>query len=147
MRSVMLLALITLAGTLTPAEELQDFAGTWVVQLGDRNIIVMTLTKDGNEIRGTFERPAKYSGMNGAFGNISGPIRRDKVIQKHFADGMLHLIVQNGDDPKSKDGFAMTVKGDRAELRSDELPTGVVLQPLSFARVPAPAKVAIRLAA
>jgi hypothetical protein len=120
----------------------KEFAGTWAMRIGDRNLFVLTLTQDGEDMRGSFERPAEFSSNNSIFAGIHGGLRRDLVVRSRFADGVLHLTIQNAMDAKDEDSYAMVVKGDRAQLNFDDLPLGVVVEPRLFDRVPSGAKVA-----
>jgi hypothetical protein len=126
---VVLAASATCAGS-----ERGDFAGTWVMRIGDRNLFVLTLTPEVDVLRGTFERPAALSSSGGGFANMSGEVRRDPVVVARVKDGALHFTTQNANDPKDQDAYAMTVKGDQAELVFDDAPQGVVMQPYSFER-------------
>jgi hypothetical protein len=97
------------------AAELKDFAGTWVMRLGGRNMFVLTLVAEGANIRGSWDRPMKYAGTNGAFSNMHGGVRHDPIVRTKFSDGVLYLTVQSANDPKDEDTYAMTVNGDQEE--------------------------------
>ncbi len=140
-RFVLTAALAILAASTAPGAELKDFAGTWVMRLGDRHLFVLTLTPADAGMRGTFERPAKFHRSNGIFAGIEGA-QRDKVLETRLADGVLHLTIQNANDSQDRDGYAMTLKGNRAELIYDDVPSTVVQQPFVFERAPAGATVA-----
>jgi len=73
---------------------------------------------------------------------MRGGVRHDVVARSRLADGTLHLTIQNAIDAKDEDSYAMTVKGDRADLVPDDLPAGVAVQPYAFERVPGGATVA-----
>jgi len=113
------------------AAELRDFAGTWVMRLGGRNLFVLTLTRDGAGLRGTWDRPLTYASANGIFANMRGGVRHDSVSSR-FADGVLHLTIHNTSDPQDEDSFAMTVDRDRAALARED--PGVVAAPYSLER-------------
>jgi len=142
-RFSLLMLLLTLSATdVVRAESLKDFTGTWEMRLGERNLFVLHLETSNGSIAGTIERPAKLSGTNGAYANIGGGVRRDSITHAELKEGVLHLTVQNANDPKDEDKYAMTVKGDTASLIWDDLPPGIVVAPLIFMRGDAAAKVA-----
>src|SRR5580704_17604437 len=80
----------------------EEFAGTWVVRLGDRNLFVLTLAPEGDGVRGSFERPGKFSSTGSIFTGLSASARQDKVVRSHFAGGVLHLTTQNANDAKDE---------------------------------------------
>jgi hypothetical protein len=132
-----------LAANVAQGTELREFAGTWVMRLGERNLFVLTLTPEGDGVRGSFERPAKLSSTNTSiFVGMSGGVRHDNVVRSRFADGVLHLTIQNANNAKDEDSYTMVVKGNRAELAFDDVPAGVVLEPYLFERAPSGTKVA-----
>jgi hypothetical protein len=127
--------------SVAPGTELKEFTGTWVMRLGERNLFVLTLIPEGAGVRGSFDRPAKFSSNNLVFAGMRG-VRHDRVVRSRFADGLLHLTIQNANDAKDEDSYAMTLKGNRAELAFDDAPAGVILEPFVFERVPDTATVA-----
>ena len=84
------LVMLTFAAGAAQAADLKDFAGTWVMRLGDRNLFVLTLTQEDTGLRGSWDRPLKLAGSNGVFANMRGGVRHDSVTAR-FADGVLHL--------------------------------------------------------
>jgi hypothetical protein len=139
----LLMVLLTLsAADVVRAESPKDFTGTWEMRLGERNLFVLHLETSNGSIVGTIERPAKLSGTNGAYANMGGGVRRDSITHAELRGGVLHLTVQNANDPMDEDKYAMTVKGDTASLSRDDLPPGIVVAPLIFMRGDAAAKVA-----
>lgn len=137
-----LLTMMVFISCAARATELKDFAGTWVMRLGDRNIFVLTLKVENTSLSGVWNRPSKYQSTNGAFGNIRGGIRHDRVTQVRLSDGVLHITAQNAIDPKDEDTYAMTVNGDHASLGYDDLGSGVVVAPMQFERAAPDATVA-----
>ncbi len=134
MRCLRVLAVLALALAVAQGAEQKDFAGTWMAKLGERNLFVLKLTIEGNGIGGVFERPMKLSSTNGVFANMRGGVRRDRIVQSVMKDGNLSFKTQNADDPKDEDAYVMTIKGDRAELSFDDLPSTVVMPPLLLDR-------------
>lgn len=136
-----------LAASLAPAADLpganlKDFAGTWVMRLGDRNLFVLTLIPEGNGVRGSFARPEKFFSTNSLFVGMRGGVRHDSIVRSHFADGVLHLTIRNAHDAKDEDTWTMSLRQNRAELVLEGLPAGVVVEPYPFTRAAGNAQVA-----
>ncbi|WP_260734681.1 hypothetical protein [Tunturiibacter lichenicola] len=125
------------------AAETKDFAGTWARRLGERNLFVLRLVQDGESLRGSWERPAKFSSDGNGFANMRGGVRKDKVSQFRVVDGALHFTVQNANDPKDVDAYVMRVDGARAMVMFDDLPADDVEEPDVFERVEVGATVAL----
>ncbi len=125
------------------AAEMRDFAGTWARRLGARNLFVLRLTEDGGSLRGSWERPAKFSSGSNGFANMRGGVRKDKVSQLRVVDGALHFTVQNANDPKDVDAYVMRVDGARAMVMFDDLPADVAEEPDVYERADVGATVAL----
>jgi hypothetical protein len=125
------------------AAEMGDFAGTWAMRLGARNIFVLRLVPDGESMRGSWEHPGKFSNMGAAFANMRGGVRKDSVSNFRLIDGVLHFKVQNASDPQDEDGYAMRLEGNRAVLAFDDLQGGDVAGPDLFEGVEPNATVAL----
>jgi hypothetical protein len=139
---VMVVAVWLAAANIAQAAKPEEFAGTWVMRLGERNLFVLSLAPEGDGVRGSFERPTKLSSTGSIFTGLSSGTRQDKVVRSHFADGVLHLTIQNANDAKDEDSYRMVVNGNQGELTFDDLPAEVVLEPYVLERAPAGAKVA-----
>lgn len=113
------------------------------MKLGERNLFVLDLQFSRETVTGSLERPAKLLSTNGLYANIHGGVRHDPITLANLKDGVLHLTIQNTNDPKDQDHFAMTVKGNTASLAWDDLPEGMVLAPRTFTRSWVGAKVAV----
>jgi hypothetical protein len=138
---VMVVGVWMLVANVAQGAKPEEFAGTWVMRLGGRNLFVLVLAPEGDGVRGSFERPTKFYSNGAIFTGLSGGTRQDKVVRGHFADGVLHLTIQNANDAKDEDSYRMVVNGNRAELTFDDLPAEVVLEPYLLVRVPAGTKV------
>jgi len=137
-----LIALLMVPGA-AHAAEMKNFAGTWARRLGARNLFVLRLTEDGGSLRGSWERPVKFSSNGNGFANMRGGVRKDKVSQFRVVDGVLHFTVQNANDPKNVDAYVMRVDGARAMVMFDDLPADDVEEPDVFERVEVGATVAL----
>lgn len=123
------------------AADLKDYAGTWVMRAGERNLFVLTLASNAGSVQGALDRPAKYDSNNSLFANIRGT-RRDRIVRSHFAAGALHFTIQNAADAKDEDSYVMTLKGDGADLLPEDLPAGAVVEAHIFERAHGTAAVA-----
>jgi len=140
--SICALASLLPCATFAHASELKDFAGSWAMRIENRNLFVLTLTADGDQLRGAYDRPAEFSSTGNIFSNIKGTVRHDLVVKATLTNGVLHLTIQNANDAKDQDTYAMTVKADHAEIADEDSDMGVSLDPRTFDRVPAGAAVA-----
>jgi hypothetical protein len=123
------------------ATDSRDFTGTWAVKLGQRNLFVLNLRSNGSGIAGTFSRPAALASSNNTFSNMHG-LRTDKIVRSRVEDGILRLTIQNASDAKDKDVYAVKLVEDHAELLYDDLPAGIVMEPLRLERAAAGTQVA-----
>ena len=138
-----LLSLSAVAPAATPsgvAPSSNDFAGTWVMRLGSRNLFVLVLTPHGSELSGVWDRPSKYENTNGAFSNIQPGFRQDRIVRASLSGDTLRLTIQNAGDPKDEDSFLMTLHGDHALLTYDD--PDFVVAPYAFERAAPGAKIA-----
>ena len=138
-----LIAVFVCVPCVAHATEMKDFAGTWALRLGARNVFVLRLVQDGESMSGSWERPAKFSKMGDAFANMRGGVRRDSVSHVRLTNGTLHFKVQNASDPKDEDGYEMKLDGNRAALAFDDLQPADVADFSSYERVGPEAKVAL----
>jgi hypothetical protein len=138
-----LVAIFSFMPVVMHAAEMKDFAGTWVMRLGTRNIFVLRLTRDGETLRGSWERPNTFLGSDNTFTDIGSVVRRDKVSHVRLRDGVLHFGVVNAKDSKDEDLHAMRLDGDRAVITSDDIPADAIAASWQFERSVFGAKVAL----
>ncbi len=129
------------AAQISQERDPKEFAGTWVLRIGERNLFVLTLTPDGTNMHGSLERPVKFDSINGVFANMRDGVRSDPVMVARKKEGALHFTTRNANDAKDEDGFVMTLHGDQAQLTYDDLPRGTVAEPYALQRATAGAKV------
>jgi hypothetical protein len=114
--------------------EIKDFAGTWAMPIDQHSLYVLTLVVEGNDIKGSLDRPAKVSSMSNAiFANIGGGIQHIPIIRGQFAKDTMHITLPVNDDPKDEDQYVMLVHGNQAELVPDDPFVG---NSLALERVP-----------
>jgi Family of unknown function (DUF6624) len=114
------------------AQQLSDFAGTWVVKAQNLPVVELTLTPKGDSLTGALRMPTKFStDPDGDVTMVGGEHDTDVVRTAVLRDGGLELAI--GDT-----SFTMTLLGrNRATLVILGLP------PLKFERVPAGTKVVL----
>lgn len=118
-----------------------NFAGTWVMRLGERNLFVITIVPAADGIAGTFDRPEHLSSTNSIFANIGNAVRQDKIVRARVEAGVLHFTVRNSEDASDEDDYAMSVDGNEGTLARDGLPPTIVIPPARLIRVTSGTKV------
>ena len=109
--STLLLFLGVLGAVNSPAQETPGFAGDWVLRLGKRIFIVVTLSPIlGSEghFTGVLGRPKHYSVANGAFfSGIKGPAVRYPIIHSRSKANCVAFTTQNPANNNDKDDFRL----------------------------------------
>jgi hypothetical protein len=143
LRSKALASLFVLALSSLQAAAPKDFSGTWAMQLGQRNLFVLSLTANESGVTGSMEQPKEISlNDKNVFTHIGSEVERNTIVSSRIADGALHITVADASDPTNKNEYVMTLKGDGAELRFADLPAGTSIKPFQLRRTTADAKVA-----
>ena len=142
-RVVLLCLLVITTQIAARASDLKDFAGSWALKLGDRNLFIFILSPSADCVTGALDRPSSMSATNSLYANITNTVRRDLITKCHFTDGVLHIATQNSADPKDEDDYAITIQGNQAQFVEDDIPPGVpyIPEPVKLTRVPAETKV------
>src|SRR5258708_2357618 len=89
-----------------------DYAGAWVLKLGQRNLMVLTLKMEKGRLSGSLLRPEHLGMNNGLFSQISATTITDPVVRSPVQQGHLIFTVQNPADKKDEDEFEMTLASD-----------------------------------
>lgn len=108
----------------SPAQETPGFAGNWVLRLGNRIFIVVTLSPIlGSEGRftGSLARPKHFSVANGAFfSGIKGPAVRYPIVHSSSKANCVAFTIQNPANNNDKDDFRLcTDRQGRGSLQID----------------------------
>ena len=95
----------------SPAQQTSGFAGNWVLRLGNRIFVVVTLSpilgSDGH-FTGFLARPKHYSVANGAFfSGIKGPAVRYPIIHSSSKANCVAFTTQNPANNNDKDEFRL----------------------------------------
>ena len=106
------------------AQQSPDFAGNWVLGIGQRVFIELSLTQPSQGqayFGGVLIRPLHFSsGGGGSFSKIQGPVTRYPIVRSTVRDRCLSFTVQNPSDKTDEDNFQFcsTEKG-RGTLKFD----------------------------
>lgn len=127
-------AVVAVGACSRPAPQ-TGFAGTWVMALGARPFIVMTLRSDNGTFTGRFVVPDSMQTGDGiSFTKISGPAVEQPVTHGTVDGAALRFTVENPKDKTDTDDFEMTLAGDdRALVKWVGFP--IPMSPLSFRRI------------
>jgi hypothetical protein len=142
-RAFLLCSLALSANISAHASDRKDFAGSWALRLGDRNLFVFYFSSSADCVTGSLERPARMSATNSLYANISANVRRDPITKCRFANSVLHITTQNFGNPKDEDSYAITIQGNQAQFVEDDVPPGVpyIPEPVKLTHVTAGTRV------
>lgn len=103
------------------------FAGHWVLRIGNRALIVVTLksTTGAKGIEGWLARPKhfKSSGTGEFFSDISGRVIRYPIIQSNRSGGCLAFTIQNPSNKSDTDHFRLCLGAPGHATLGINLPT------------------------
>jgi hypothetical protein len=110
----------------------RGFAGTWVMTLGERNFIVLTLENKGNTYSGDLNRPEDFETSDGTrFSHISSGSTREVLVSASVENAHLGFVTENADDPEDRSEYDMTLTGeDQASIKV----VGIPIEAWSFTR-------------
>jgi hypothetical protein len=118
----LLTLLITILGGDAVAQKSPDFAGEWVLTLGKRIFLVVTLTPDqgGTNFSGSMLRPQHFSSVNGGiFSSIKGPAIHYPIVGSTVKQNCLSFTTRNPSDKSDEDAFELCITGESGSLRID----------------------------
>lgn len=122
------------------ADAAVSFNGTWSMQLAGHTFLVLNLAERGDQVSGSFESPASFHMTNAIFSVTPGP-GKEATLEGQVRDSVLHLTVHKNGDPSNSISFAMSIKGNQAQLALDGMPADATVQPWTLSRIPQGAKV------
>jgi len=110
------------------------FAGTWVMNLGSRVFIVLTLRDQGNLFTGQFVLPEKMSTTDGiSFTGIGQAVFARPITGGTIDGATLRFTVENSKDNSDTEKYEMRLDGkDHAEVKWLEVP--IAMHPFRFLR-------------
>lgn len=107
------------------AQETADFAGNWVMKVGNRNFIVVTLTSASGstgQFNGSLIRPQHFEIQTGGalLSGIKGPAIRYPIVRSTARENCLSFTTQNPADKSDEDNFQLCIAGQgRGTLKID----------------------------
>ncbi|HLH30009.1 MAG TPA: hypothetical protein VKY31_02325, partial [Terriglobia bacterium] len=111
----------------------REFTGTWVITLDNNPFMVITLNSDGNQLKGTVNRPQLFTTTaDGAhFTAITTAVKEWKITGGSINNGHLHFVATNPDDKTDTDEYDMAVfDKDHARIKIADAP----FEPWEFSR-------------
>ena len=111
----------------------EGFAGTWVMSLGQRTFMVLTLTNRGDSFTGSLSRPERFETGDGVrFSHISATDARETVVSVSMRNDHLHFTTENPKDKEDRTEYDMTLAGkDEASIKLLDAP----FEALAFRRI------------
>lgn len=111
------------------------YAGSWVMKLGERTFIVLSLEQSGESFGGTLTRPEHSQTADGIRYSKISPGRVTEVVVSATVSGdHLRIVTERaGEAPSDRSEYEMTLTGrDEASVRIPSVP----IEPWSFIRAP-----------
>lgn len=96
------------------AQERADLAGDWVLKVGNRIFIVVTLTaapENAVLFTGSLVRPQHFSTSGVSFSHIKGPTVRYPIVRSVITGNCLSFTTQNPADKSDEDNFQLCSTG------------------------------------
>lgn len=138
-----LAALLAFSLACTPrcrAADAASFNGTWSMQLAGHTFLVLNLVEKGEHVSGSFESPASFNMTNSVF-SVQPGAPKEGTVDGQIKEAVLHLTVHKNGDPSNSIAFAMSVRGDQAQLVLEGMPAGATVPPWMLNRAPQDTKV------
>jgi hypothetical protein len=125
------IALLALAAcSCTPSQD-STFAGTWVMPVDGRPLMVLTLASESGRFTGTLAHPRAITSDGRSFSGLSQDTETEMLTAGPPVDGALRLVAVKAGDPKDTTEFDFSV-GASGEGRLK--PTGAPIEPWTLVR-------------
>jgi hypothetical protein len=116
------------------------YAGTWVMTLGTRVFIVLTIDQQGDRFEARIQAPSSFglppAGSPLRYSNVQLPVSDRRTSRAAIEGDHLRLVVADPKDPTEPDQFDFVLAGhDRASLTFVDVPVA----PMPFVRHVGPA--------
>ncbi|HEV2205275.1 MAG TPA: OsmC family protein [Candidatus Acidoferrales bacterium] len=135
-----LICLLTLLWALCPSKAVAgsaNFAGNWVLRLGTRPLMVLTLQPGSTKeapYTGSLSRPQHFSVSETAqFSKIREPVVTYPIIQSSTTDNCVVFTTQNPSDKKDQDRYRLCSANRQSGMLGLDVP-GVAAWPVSHER-------------
>jgi hypothetical protein len=93
----------------------RSYDGTWVMTLGNRVLIVLTLEQKNGAFSGRFSNPKSFEMPMGKvlrFSHIVLPVTERPIARATVDGSRLHIVVDDPANPGEPDEYDMTLAGD-----------------------------------
>jgi hypothetical protein len=109
------------------AQTANDFVGQWVMKLGQRIFLVLTIAPSKERqtsITGFIVRPQRFGTRDGhSFSGIDNKIVQEPITHYEMKDGQISITVQNPTDPSDKDTYQIALAdSSHLKLKMEEVP-------------------------
>jgi hypothetical protein len=97
------------------AEENTNFAGDWVLKVGNRIFILVTLTSapgSTGQFNGSLVRPQHFSTDGVRFSRIKGPAIHYPIVRSTITENCFSFTTQNPADKSDEDNFQLCITGE-----------------------------------
>lgn len=118
----LLILLIAMLGSKAVAQKSPDFGGEWVLTIGKRVFLAVSLTSDprGTHFSGSMFRLQHFSSASGgSFSSIKGPAIHYPIVRSTVKQNCLLFTTQNPSDKSDEDTFELCTTGESGSLRID----------------------------
>ena len=123
-----LLIVLLAFGCSDPPPE-RSYDGTWVMNLGQRVFMVLTLERKNGELTGFLTRPEHLATGDGrTYSEISGAAKPRRLVKAEMHSTSMQLAFENPQGPAEPDEFELTLVGDHeATLKVLDIPINIVM--------------------
>jgi hypothetical protein len=125
---------LAVAWCVCPGQSAKDYAGTWVLPLEGKNLMVLRLEPGSGAmpIAGSLARPARFSSAGEYVSGIASESVIEPIVGSSWRNGVLVITVEKPNDPSDKDSYDVSLTADgHAAMRPD----GASMTPWVFSRV------------
>jgi hypothetical protein len=129
-RCVFCLCLAVLAGCRSQVDP-SGFSGTWVLNVNQQVLMVLTLEREGETYKGTWQRPKQFNTDGLTFSGLGAEVATETISSASLNGKTLVFVTRNPDDPADGTEFEMTLQ--TQESASVAFP-GVPFEPWRFVR-------------
>jgi hypothetical protein len=131
MARVILVALLALAACSGRPPQDATFAGTWVMTVDGRPLMVLTLASEPGRFTGTLAHPRAITSDGRSFSGLSQDTEIETLTAAPPVNGVLGLVAVKASDPKDTTEFEFSVDASgKARLK----PTGAPIEPWTLVR-------------
>src|ERR1700736_2568118 len=113
---------LAIAGCVCPAQSAKEYAGTWVLPIQGKNLMVLRLEAGSGAmvLTGSLERPVHFNASGDYVSGIAGGVVTERIVSSSWRNDALVFTVEKPNDPSDKDTLVMSISPDgQATVRPD----------------------------